>query len=781
MAQLLERFDVILLPPNTVHSIMVLCGLADNDQPNPNPDNIGSTAERVATDVFMDNFEKCLLMSFTDLETDLTLLSKLPVNPIFITSGARTKLKAFVEWTKYCFHFGFHPEETLFPVHESLEIVRQAGRLADFVKRSKFMATTATPGPFKANMDWSSWSQLLVNFLRQIPSAEGYPLSYILRDEDEPFYDPNAGFDAMQISIRALPLNGKSFEADTLQVHTYIQTFIAGNVKAESAITTHRAQPCGRTDWKSLRAVYEGVGAFKIELMEAERILDTMFYHSEKPNGINWSTFSLKLTKAFSDVNNSCAPGTVAWDDQRKIKHLLKRTSTAPALQGVNTQITRELGDPTCRLTFAQVLSQMQNVITLAPKSGGRVIQSANSGRNGPPNGGRNGGRGNGGGRNQATRGGNGRGGNGGRGNGAVRSRNHPDAYNITLTNGKVISAHPSYSFTTEEMSKMHPVDKQAIFAKRKEYRESRGINAASTQGGTQAQTQIGWPAIQVPAGADASSVISAVTQQLSQAIAQVGTTMGGRNEEASRRGNRNISHMYSTRNIDTTDRHVRSVRNVAPKPNITAPNECDSNADTCCAGTNFIIMQYSGRTADVYPYDSSYEPIRGVPIVSAATAWTNPNTGETVILIIHECLYYGTTLGHTLWNPNQLRHNGVQVHDNPYDTAPTRMSIIADDVIIPLQSVGTKIQFTTHSPSERELQNCRHVDLTSINEWNPKEVILGAVCTDHGYHHEVVPDLSPFISDSLLHDLDPALVELKERALSEIRVSLPSCTPSSH
>ena len=52
--------------------------------------------------------------------------------------------------------------------------------------------------------------------------------------------------------------------------------------------------------------------------------------------------------------------------------------------------------------------------------------------------------------------------------------------------------------------------------------------------------------------------------------------------------------------------------------------NESDSNADTCCLGKNWTILNYTSRTADVYPYDNAYTPMKDVPIVSGATAYTD-------------------------------------------------------------------------------------------------------------------------------------------------------------
>ena len=95
--------------------------------------------------------------------------------------------------------------------------------------------------------------------------------------------------------------------------------------------------------------------------------------------------------------------------------------------------------------------------------------------------------------------------------------------------------------------------------------------------------------------------------------------------------------------------------------PGTVADNESDSNADTCCLGKNFVITSVTNRTADVYPYDTSYQqPLVNVPIVSGATAFDDRQTNETYILIFNESLYYGPKLGHSLLNPNQIRVNGL-------------------------------------------------------------------------------------------------------------------------
>ncbi len=63
---------------------------------------------------------------------------------------------------------------------------------------------------------------------------------------------------------------------------------------------------------------------------------------------------------------------------------------------------------------------------------------------------------------------------------------------------------------------------------------------------------------------------------------------------------------------------------------------------DTCVAGPNFDIIQYTGEHCDVTPYSDEYKPITDVPIVNASTAYTDPETGITLIQQFDQVLWYG-------------------------------------------------------------------------------------------------------------------------------------------
>jgi hypothetical protein len=153
---------------------------------------------------------------------------------------------------------------------------------------------------------------------------------------------------------------------------------------------------------------------------------------------------------------------------------------------------------------------------------------------------------------------------------------------------------------------------------------------------------------------------------------------------------------------------------------------ELDTHADTSCDGTDCRIVAYSEKTCEVTPFHPDYHPIRDVPIVQAAAAYTCPETGQTYILIINQALYMGESLAVSYLNPNQLRHNGVIVDDIPKHLAPDpnkathSLYFPQHDLRIPLQLKGVISRLPIHYPSSHELETYPWIELTSAEDWDP-------------------------------------------------------------
>ena len=91
------------------------------------------------------------------------------------------------------------------------------------------------------------------------------------------------------------------------------------------------------------------------------------------------------------------------------------------------------------------------------------------------------------------------------------------------------------------------------------------------------------------------------------------------------------------------------------PWPGTESANETNSNADTCCLGNNFEILEHTTEQADVCACDELIKPLLNVSVVSGAAAWDDPILNQTHILVMNEALCHGTKLDHSPINPNQI------------------------------------------------------------------------------------------------------------------------------
>jgi hypothetical protein len=154
---------------------------------------------------------------------------------------------------------------------------------------------------------------------------------------------------------------------------------------------------------------------------------------------------------------------------------------------------------------------------------------------------------------------------------------------------------------------------------------------------------------------------------------------------------------------------------------------ELDSHADTTVAGKNCVAISFTDRACKVQPYSDSYEPIDNVPIATVATGYTAKN-GLNYIIILPEALYM-PDLDHSLVNPNQLRHFGTTVHDNPFHTMePMRITSPDNEFTACLESAGVDIFLKTWAPSDKDLQSYPHIILASDEPWNPSQVKLPGI-----------------------------------------------------
>lgn len=139
--------------------------------------------------------------------------------------------------------------------------------------------------------------------------------------------------------------------------------------------------------------------------------------------------------------------------------------------------------------------------------------------------------------------------------------------------------------------------------------------------------------------------------------------TLEEKNEKGMQHGVRFGKGRYVSAITVESRTHVKSIMQskvVSVKENDTVPgvearNECDTHADTGVAGCNCRVLEFTGEVCEVSGFNDKFQTLKNIPVANVATAYTIPETGETVILVLNQMLWFGKQMAHTLINPNQL------------------------------------------------------------------------------------------------------------------------------
>jgi hypothetical protein len=265
-----------------------------------------------------------------------------------------------------------------------------------------------------------------------------------------------------------------------------------------------------------------------------------------------------------------------------KIRMLVDKIK-ADFLTPTKVQLEIELSRVPMNISYNQALSLFRNMINQKhpPQMGAvnnhvrRNVNEVSSGRGG-----------------RSGRGGGGRGGRGGHqsgrgGRGPRQTRTNSRI--ISLTDGQQIEYDASFSFPRHIYLKMKPEDKETMRRERQQYNERQRNRTEIQELRSQVQELGRTVSVESP---PTDSISVSQRSQVSQLTTNNNNTiMGGRSEQAQNRQSRSIA------TLATTQWRMQATYNVnvlSPLANTFAKNECDTNADTCCLGQNFIVLNYT-------------------------------------------------------------------------------------------------------------------------------------------------------------------------------------------
>ena len=269
----------------TIQDLLIKCGVPENAYQGQ------TAAERIAEDVFDNDFDSFIDKTYTDLETDWKSYLALANNRGKITLSPRVKknIKALVQWVKDTIRLDIDPALTDFGMGQVARLNKRYHTHKDWLNKAADKAKTAKPKQFTEKMKWIDWKDSFANFLRTQPGRNGVPLSYVIRDNDEPVEKRNAEF--LDDYIDQAPLTGPAFASDASEVHTFIVSFITKNETAKNKIMLYLPNNNRRKDYQALRDHYKGVSSTAKAIVKAEDNITNMFYAGKKKPHMWWDKF----------------------------------------------------------------------------------------------------------------------------------------------------------------------------------------------------------------------------------------------------------------------------------------------------------------------------------------------------------------------------------------------------------------------------------------------------------------------------------------------------------
>jgi len=239
-------------------------------------------------------------------------------------------------------------------------------------KPTKTSAEAASPGPLQKEIHRKHWEKKFTNYAKAHIGASGVPLSYVIRDNDQPL--PTITYpDFVAKTIACAPLSGEFYDADKKTVFNMIVSFTTGQPSGDWVKHT-LIHSDGRRSMQALRNHFAGEGNATRNLTEAERLYQFIHYKNER--AMNFETFLTQCPKMFNIFEKE---GEAMAEEAkvrflfRKIEHQGLRNSieALKALETTGTAITYT----TAANHIASAVSELPEVISRNTRNISSVAQ----------------------------------------------------------------------------------------------------------------------------------------------------------------------------------------------------------------------------------------------------------------------------------------------------------------------------------------------------------------------------------------------------------------------
>ena len=282
---------------------------------------IAAQRELLIADSFT-SWEDLRMLTEKDAETMATsFASRTAANGRMIFGTNRTKyIKATIYWVHDFYRVSDSPSiiglsERSFKSQLQRALTRAIIR-KNLISQTASTAEAASPGPLIKESQWKEWEEKFCNYAKAHIGAAGVPLSYVIRENDDPDVDDEHP-DFISRTIACAPLEGESYLADRLTVFNFIVSFTTGHPSGDWVKNTLRYSD-GRRSMRALRDHFSGEGNATRSLAEAERLKASLHYKSER--AMPFETFLTQCQKMYNIFQKEGEPMT----EEAKIRFLFK-------------------------------------------------------------------------------------------------------------------------------------------------------------------------------------------------------------------------------------------------------------------------------------------------------------------------------------------------------------------------------------------------------------------------------------------------------------------------
>lgn len=297
--------------------------------------------DSILEDAF-ESFTDARLLSVKDIDSMASAFANRTQQAGRIIFGTRrTKLlKAFSHWVDDFYRVSSVPSivglsEVSFKFQLHRALARDEVR-KNLKSQTKTTADAASPGPLKNEREWKQWEEKFTNYCASHLGANGIPLSYVIRKDDEPAANPDDYPEFIHRTVACAPLTGEYYNADKLTVFNMIVSFTTGQPSGDWVKDTLRAHD-GRRSMKALRSHFSGEGNATRNISVADRLYDTLHYKTERSMAFEtFLTQSQKMFNIFKTENSEM-------NDNDKVRFLFKRvqhSALQPAIEALKAQQT---------------------------------------------------------------------------------------------------------------------------------------------------------------------------------------------------------------------------------------------------------------------------------------------------------------------------------------------------------------------------------------------------------------------------------------------------------